>query len=69
MEILRLNDQVLGVRTIPVAQLSVTLETLLPIGRLSPVRIFTEILGRTSGTHTHNSDDRHDDGAFPNHHP
>lgn len=53
MKFLRLNDQVLGVRAIPVAQLSVTLETMLPIDRLSLVRISTEILGRTPGTHTH----------------
>lgn len=64
MNILQLNDQVLGVRAIPVAQLSVTVEIMLPIDRLSLVRISTEILGRTSGTHTHNSDDRHDDGTF-----
>lgn len=64
MNILQLNDQVLGVRAIPVAQLSVTVEIMLPIDRLSLIRISTEILGRTSGTHTHNSDDRHDDGTF-----
>ena len=35
---------------------------MLPIDRLSLIQISTEILGRNPGTHTHNSDDRSDDG-------
>jgi len=69
MKLLQLNDQVFGVRAISIAYLPVTLETTLPIDRLSLVPIPTETPSRIpKHSYTHNNDDRHDNSIFPNHH-